>query len=147
MTMTLYNFFEDFLLEMRQRKMITWEIDIRALNIILVDIKELAFVKVSLKTPLHFTNVKVLKNVSLLDKRKGSKDNWGHSNNTWHFFAAFLTAPPPPVWHYYIFNHWILALNCFEISNETETKYLLKLYLALWQIYLLPKAFKAAFQK
>ncbi len=59
---------------------------------------------------------------------------WSHSNNTWHF-----------LWHFSIFDDWFLGLNCFEILNDLERKYLSKPYLALWHNFFLPKAFKTKF--
>ncbi len=70
----------------------------------------------------------------------------GHSNNTWHFLSTFLT-PPPPVWHFSIFDDWFLGLNCSKISNELERKFLLGPYLALWQKVSCPKAIIPSFLK
>jgi hypothetical protein len=60
----------------------------------------------------------------------------------WHF-----SDPPPPVWHFSIFDDWFLGLNCFEILNKFKIKYLLNPYLALWQKDFLPKALKTVFQR
>ncbi len=51
------------------------------------------------------------------------------------------------MWHFSIFDDWFLGLNCFEILNVIEGKYLLKPYLALCQKVFLPKALKTVFQK
>jgi hypothetical protein len=48
----------------------------------------------------------------------------------------------PSVWHFLIFDDWILGLNCFEILNEFKRKYLLKHYKVF-----LSKALKTVFQK
>ncbi len=60
----------------------------------------------------------------------------GHSNNTLirdSILALFWPPPPPPCDIFIFLNHWFLGINCSEISNELETKYLLKPHLALWQ--------------